>query len=70
MNCSLQSGRRVQGQRPTQLALLLGGLLAAHASLRFGDFQRISLGSLSLSATPLRGICWAIKTSSNANPLQ
>ena len=29
---------------PTQLALLLGGLLlAAHASLRFGDLRRISL---------------------------
>ena len=54
---------------PTQLALLLGGLLlAAHASLRFGDLQRISLDSLSLTASALRGICWATKTSSSGQP--
>ena len=54
---------------PTQLALLLGGLLlAAHASLRFGDLQRISLDSLSLTASSLRGICWATKTSKSGQP--
>ncbi|CAE7461662.1 unnamed protein product, partial [Symbiodinium pilosum] len=54
---------------PTQLALLLGGLLlAAHASLRLGDLQRISLDTLSLTASALRGICWATKTSSTGQP--
>ena len=49
--------------------ILLGGLLpAVHASLRFGDLQRIRWDSIALSWTSLRGTCWATKTTSVGQP--
>ena len=48
---------------------LLGGfLLAVHASLRFGDFQRIKWHSVALSWASLRGACWARKTMAIGQP--
>ena len=43
-------------------------LLATHASLRFGDIQRVDFSSLSLTASALHGICFATKTTSNGQP--
>ena len=48
---------------PDALRLFLGGLLlAAHASLRFGDLQRIQATRLCLTANALRGLRSATKT--------
>ena len=54
---------------PAAVKLFLGGLLlAAHASLRFGDLQRIEVTNLSLAATALRGSCWTTKTTKQGQP--
>ena len=54
---------------PRTTRLLLGAaLLCIHASLRFGDSQRIDLHSLSLSAQALHGTCFATKTSKHGQP--
>ena len=54
---------------PESLRLFLERmLLAAHASLRFGDLQRIVMEDLSLASNRLRGSCWATKTSSTGQP--
>ena len=47
---------------------LRAALLATHASLRFGDIQRVDFSSLSLTASALHGICFATKTTSNGQP--
>ena len=54
---------------PDALRLFLGGLLlAAHASLRFGDLQRIQVTRLCLTSSALRGLCWATKTTRQGQP--
>ena len=54
---------------PAAVKIFLGGLLlAAHASLRFGDLQRIEVTNLSLAATALRGTCWTTKTTKQGQP--
>ena len=54
---------------PDALRLFLGGLLlAAHASLRFGDLQRIEVTRLCLTSSALRGLCWATKTTRQGQP--
>ena len=54
---------------PAAVKIFLGGLLlAAHASLRFGDLQRIEISQLSLAATALRGTCWTTKTTRQGQP--
>ena len=51
------------------IALLLGAiLLCTHASLRFGDAQRIAWHSLQLSPTALHGTCYRTKTSVSGQP--
>ena len=53
------------------IALLLGAiLLCTHASLRFGDAQRIAWHSLQLSPTALHGTCYRTKTSVSGQPLR
>ena len=54
---------------PVTTALALGAaLLCIHASLRFGDVQRIDYSSLSLSSAAVHGICFATKTTSTGQP--
>ena len=54
---------------PLCTVLCLGAaLLATHASLRFGDIQRVDFSSLSLTAAALHGICFATKTTSRGQP--
>ena len=54
---------------PHALKILLGAMLvAAHASVRFADMQRIRHSSLGLAGSGLRGNCWATKTSSTGQP--
>ena len=54
---------------PVTTTLALGAaLLCIHASLRFGDVQRIDYSSLSLSRAALHGICFATKTTSTGQP--
>ena len=54
---------------PLPLRLWLGGaLLCVHASLRWGDAQRIEWSSLSLTSTCLHGTCYRTKTSSQGQP--
>ena len=49
--------------------LALGAmLLATHASLRFGDVQRIDVPSLSLSCSAMHGTCYATKTTNMGQP--
>ena len=63
--CLVASWEHVICQPRTALCtkLALGAmLLATHASLRFGDVQRIDVSSLSLSCTALHGTCYATKT--------
>ena len=51
------------------LALFLGAvLLCTHASVRFGDAQRIAWSSLQLSRTALNGTCYRTKTSTHGQP--
>ena len=53
----------------TSLRLWLGAaLLCVHASLRWGDAQRIDWSSLDLTSTALRGTCYATKTTSDGQP--
>ncbi|CAE7408610.1 unnamed protein product [Symbiodinium sp. KB8] len=50
---------------PLCTVLCLGAaLLATHASLRFGDIQRVDFSSLSLTTAALHGVCFATKTTS------
>ena len=54
---------------PLCTVLCLGAaLLATHASLRFGDIQRVDFSSLSLTSAALHGICFATKTTSKGQP--
>ncbi|CAE7327448.1 unnamed protein product, partial [Symbiodinium necroappetens] len=54
---------------PVTTTLALGAaLLCVHASLRFGDVQRIDFSSLSLSRAALHGTCFATKTTSTGQP--
>ncbi|CAE7851972.1 unnamed protein product, partial [Symbiodinium necroappetens] len=54
---------------PLSTVLILGAaLLAIHASLRFGDIQRVDFASLSLTTVALHGICFATKTTSQGQP--
>ena len=54
---------------PTSLRFWLGAaLLCVHASLRWGDAQRIDWSSLDLTSTALRGTCYATKTTSDGQP--
>ncbi|CAE7689465.1 unnamed protein product, partial [Symbiodinium necroappetens] len=54
---------------PLCTVLCLGAaLLAIHASLRFGDIQRVDFSSLSLTAAALHGVCFATKTTSRGQP--
>ena len=54
---------------PVTTTLALGAaLLCIHASLRFGDVQRIDYSSLSLSSSAVHGICFATKTTSTGQP--
>ena len=54
---------------PLCTVLCLGAaLLATHASLRFGDIQRVDFSSLSLTAAALHGICFATKTTAKGQP--
>ena len=49
--------------------LLLGpALLCSHASIRFGDVQRVSWSSLQLSTAGLHGVCTATKTTRSGQP--
>ena len=52
----------------TTKAVLGAALLATHASLRFGDLQRVEFSSLSLSTSALHGICFATKTTTHGQP--
>ncbi|CAE7778914.1 unnamed protein product [Symbiodinium sp. CCMP2592] len=52
----------------TTVVVLGAALLAIHASLRFGDLQRIDFSSLSLSTSALHGTCWATKTTAQGQP--
>ena len=55
--------------RPRRPSPIPGGLLlAAHASLRFGDLQRIQVTRLCLTSSALRGLCWATKTTRQGQP--
>ncbi|CAE7801704.1 unnamed protein product, partial [Symbiodinium necroappetens] len=54
---------------PLSTVLILGAaLLAIHASLRFGDIQRVDFASLSLTTVALHGSCFATKTTSQGQP--
>ena len=54
---------------PLCTVLCLGAaLLATHASLRFGDIQRVDFSSLSLTTAALHGVCFATKTTSQGQP--
>ncbi|CAE7397758.1 unnamed protein product, partial [Symbiodinium sp. KB8] len=54
---------------PLSTVLILGAaLLAIHASLRFGDIQRVDFASLSITTVALHGICFATKTTSQGQP--
>ena len=69
--CLVASWEHVICQPRTALCtkLALGAmLLATHASLRFGDVQRIDVSSLSLSCSALHGICYATKTTNMGQP--
>ncbi|CAE7409021.1 unnamed protein product, partial [Symbiodinium sp. KB8] len=69
--CIVAAWEQLICQQRTALCtkLSLGAiLLATHASLRFGDIQRIDLSSLSLSCTALHGICYATKTTNQGQP--
>ena len=52
----------------TTKAVLGAALLATHASLRFGDLQRVDFSSLSLSTSALHGTCFATKTTTHGQP--
>ena len=56
------------GTPPTTKAVLGAALLATHASLRFGDLQRVDFSSLSLSTSALHGTCFATKTTTHGQP--
>ena len=69
--CLVASWEHVICQPRTALCtkLALGAmLLATHASLRFGDVQRIDVSSLSLGCTALHGTCYATKTTNMGQP--
>ncbi|CAE7268325.1 unnamed protein product, partial [Symbiodinium microadriaticum] len=69
--CLVASWEQVLCQPRTALCtkLALGAmLLATHASLRFGDVQRIDISSLSLSCSALHGTCYATKTTNMGQP--
>ena len=54
---------------PIALRLWLGAaLVCIHASIRWGDAQRIEWSSLDLTATALRGICYQTKTAKQGQP--
>ena len=54
---------------PLSTVLVLGAaLLAIHASLRFGDIQRVDFASLSITTVALHGTCFATKTTSRGQP--
>ena len=51
------------------IRLFLGAaLLCCHASIRFGDIQRVRWSSLQLSSTGLHGACTATKTTKQGQP--
>ena len=52
----------------TTKAVLGAALLATHASLIFGDLQRVDFSSLSLSTSALHGTCFATKTTTHGQP--
>jgi len=54
---------------PLAFRLWLGAaLLCIHASLRWGDAQRVEWSSLGLTPTRLHGTCYKTKTSSHGQP--
>jgi len=59
----------VQPAVPLALRPWLGAaLLCIHASLRWGDAQRVEWSSLGLTPTRLHGTCYKTKTSSHGQP--